>query len=459
MTSSLGRALPRWAPALSWGSAVLAALVIAQVPQNRFDQDFASLEDSDLPAFRLDKIVNRLLGHSQTPMVVLTDDVAAEREALQALRDGPQAQPGQSSTVQLVVGVADLVVEHQPAKRAVIAELNEEAHRIRPAWLKPHQQAQLEEIKPMTSAEPFGRADLPVEMRRQFQGPRASADSGFVMIYPAVSLSDATAIGALTEELRAVRLPSGEPLVVAGGSMVLVDMLDLIEREGPRIIGLTVGLVFVVLMLLTRCKADELWSLAAAATTLALTAGLMPLTGVRLNYLNIVLVPVLFGITIDGVVHLTTRVRECSDVGLALSETGQFIAGSLLTTGLGFGAFLLANHPSRIAGHCPGRTGDSGRGATQPPPTGDCFGPIPSNTRETINGAKSVAEPSPPWRTQWSKTPFTVEAMNMPPTQGSMSRASPSAWACRTWVARIWVTLSYMANCSAAGKSTSSASG
>ncbi len=345
VTSSLGRALPSWAPTLFWGSAVLAALIIAQVPQNRFDHDFASLEDSDLPAFRLDKVVNRLLGHSQTPMVVLTDSVAGEREALQALRNRPQAQPGRSSTVQLVAGVGDLVPDDPQAKQAVIAELHEEVRRIRPAWLEPHQQDQLEEIKRMTSAKPFDRADLPIEMRRQFQGPGAAADSGFVMIYPAVSLSDGKAIGALAEELRTVRLVSGEPLTVAGGAMVLADMLDLIEREGGRIIGLTVGLVFIVLMLLIRRKGDGLWSLATATSTLALTAGLMPLTGVRLNYLNIVLVPVLFGIAIDGAVHLTTRVRECGDVGLALSETGRSIAGSLLTTGLGLGAFLLANHP------------------------------------------------------------------------------------------------------------------
>jgi len=345
VTSSLGRALPRWAPALFWGGAVLAALVIGQLPQNRFDHDFASLEDSDLPAFRLDKVVNRLLGHSQTPMVVLTDDVAAERATLEALRNRPQAQPDQTSTVQLVAGVSDLVPDDQAAKQAAMIALGEEIDKIRPVWLTAEQQDQLAEIKRMTAAKPFGRADLPVEMRRRFQGPGASADSGFVMIYPAVSLSDAKTIGALADELRAVRLSSGEPLVVAGGSMVLADMLDLIEREGPRIIGLTVVLVFAVLMLLIRRKSDGLWSLAAATTTLALTAGLMPLTGVRLNYLNIVLVPVLFGIAIDGAVHLTTRVRECGSVGLALSETGRSIAGSLLTTGLGFGAFLLANHP------------------------------------------------------------------------------------------------------------------
>ncbi len=339
------RVMPRWAPALFWTAAVLTTAALWHLPENRFDYDFASLEDSDLPAFRLDKVVNELLGHSQTPVVILTEDEASERAAVEAIRARPQARAGASSTVHFVASVADLVPENQQAKQPVIEEIGDILRRIRPAWLEPSQRERLDDLQRMTKAQPFGRADLPVELRRQFQGPGASSESGFVMVYPSVSLADGAAIRALARELRAVRLDDGKGLPLAGAEMVLADMLDLIERETPVVVGLTVGLVLVVMLLLLGKVRDGLLCFASAFATMAISFGLMPLVGVRLNYLNVVLVPVLFGIAIDGAVHLSSRLRESGDVAEAVAETGRSIAGSLLTTSFGFGAFLLANHP------------------------------------------------------------------------------------------------------------------
>ncbi|MBW1811786.1 MAG: phosphatidylglycerophosphatase A, partial [Deltaproteobacteria bacterium] len=81
-----------------------------------------------------------------------------------------------------------------------------------------------------------------------------------------------------------------------------------------------------------------------AACTLALVLGLLPLSGLRLNYLNIIMIPVLFGISVDGAVHLVTRLTGGHGLVKAVNETGRAIAGAILTTGLGFGSLLLADH-------------------------------------------------------------------------------------------------------------------
>jgi predicted RND superfamily exporter protein len=53
------------------------------------------------------------------------------------------------------------------------------------------------------------------------------------------------------------------------------------------------------------------------------------------------MIPVLFGITVDGAVHLLATRGTREDMRSTLGA----IFGALLTTGLGFGALSLADHP------------------------------------------------------------------------------------------------------------------
>ena len=61
--------------------------------------------------------------------------------------------------------------------------------------------------------------------------------------------------------------------------------------------------------------------------------------------LTLVVVPVLFGLAVDGSVHMMTRVQSGIELSEAVSETARAIFGALLTTALGFGALMLSEHP------------------------------------------------------------------------------------------------------------------
>jgi predicted RND superfamily exporter protein/phosphatidylglycerophosphatase A len=340
-TSSFARALPKWAPVTGWMSVLAAVGAISFLGSTEFDYDFASLESSDLPAFRLDKKVNRILGRSQTPLVVLADDTAHERAIAAALRT-EMRERGSASSIQLVMSLDDVVPRDAQSKKEVIDEIGEILVNAKDSWFDEKQNERRKRLIEMTKKEPFGRAALPEEVRRQFLGREGK--TSFVLVYPSISLSDGQAVRGLAEELRAVHLEDGRPLVIAGEAMVLADVLDMVVSETPVVIAFTLGLVVLVLMLLL--GPSLVWPCAAAAlTTLAVTGGLMPLVGVKLNYLNIIVVPVLFGMAVDGAVHLMVRHRAEGDVVATTSETGRAVAGAILTTALGFGAFALAHHP------------------------------------------------------------------------------------------------------------------
>ena len=112
---------------------------------------------------------------------------------------------------------------------------------------------------------------------------------------------------------------------------------------------LTLGLVFVSLLLFLQNVRDAALCFLTALGTLIATLGLLPLVELDLNYVNVVMIPVLFGIAVDGAVHFVARLRSSEALDHILPETGRAIAGAILTTGLGFGALILASHPGLSA--------------------------------------------------------------------------------------------------------------
>jgi predicted RND superfamily exporter protein len=91
---------------------------------------------------------------------------------------------------------------------------------------------------------------------------------------------------------------------------------------------------------------NALLCLAPTVVSLFALVGLMPLMKQSFNYLNILVMPVLIGTTVDAGVHLLGRLTETRGrFTTVYFETGRAIAGGLLTSAVGFGALLLADHP------------------------------------------------------------------------------------------------------------------
>jgi hypothetical protein len=341
--SPLGRLLVRWRRPLTLVSALLIAGLTVGMSRVRFDYDFDSLEDQQLPSFVLDRQVNRLIGYSQTPMVVLTNTPEEEHAVVEELR-ARKERLGERSTVDFVASLETLVPQGQASKQAVLRRLQGLLEDVPEERLDARQREQLVELREQVRAQPFTREQLPVSVRRQFQGLRGQ--SGFVLVYPAVSLGDGEAIRALAREVRGITPPGGGRIAVAGEPMVLADILEMVTREVPIIlIGALVAVLLAMWVTLGNLRLALLCLTPTVVSLLALV-GLMPLLKMEFNYLNILVIPVLIGTTVDAGVHLLTRlVAPDSDFVSVYSETGRAICGGLLTSAVGFGALFLADHP------------------------------------------------------------------------------------------------------------------
>ncbi len=339
----LGNLLVRWRGPLTLLSAVGVAALALNIRQVRFDYDFSSLEDQRLPSFVLNEQVTRLIGYSQSPVVVLTDTPDQDHAVVRELR-ARKEQLGERSTVDFIASLETLVPEQQARKQQVLRRLEALVEDVPEGPLNARQREQLAQLREQVRAEPFTREDLPESVRRQFQGAKGRSD--FVLVYPRVSLSDGEAIRALAKEVRGVRLPGGERISAAGEPMVLADILEMVTREAPLILVGSLLAVWLAMWVTLGSLRLALLCLTPTVVSLLALVGLMPLLGMEFNYLNILVLPVLIGTTVDAGVHLLTRlVAPDSHFVAVYSETGRAICGGLLTSAVGFGALFLARHP------------------------------------------------------------------------------------------------------------------
>jgi predicted RND superfamily exporter protein len=342
--SELARWLPRVYRPAAFVSAVAIAVAVVGVKDTRFDYDFAALEDASLPSFVLDRETNRILGYSQTPVVLLTETAGDEHGAVEALK-ARKAALGPASTVDFVAALDDLVPDRQPEKREVIGKIDRILARVNPDSLDPATRSRYDELERMVRTEPFGRADLPESIQRQFVGLN-KGEAGFVLAFPGVSLSDGQKVRELAKEVRTVKLPSGRTLSASGEAMVLADILEMVTREAPLVLGAAVLSVLLAMWLTLGSLSSALLCLAPTVLSILALVGLMPSLGIQFNYLNMLVIPVLIGTTVDAGVHLLSRLSDREgDFATVYAETGRAIVGGLLTSAVGFGALLLADHP------------------------------------------------------------------------------------------------------------------
>jgi predicted RND superfamily exporter protein len=340
----LVRHLVRLAPAVTFVLGVGVVAAVERAPDVTFDADFSNLDAADLPSFHRDREVNALLGRSQTPLVLLAPTVAEGREAAVVLREQQRAL-GDRATIGAVATASDLVPERQAEKQALLAQIRAVVRRMHPRDLDPDTRAQLERLERMASARPFAAADLPASVRQLFATKPGAEEVHVVLLFPAVSMADPAAIARLAEQVREVRLASGKVLQTAGEPIVLADVLATVRGDAPRIFAATLVLVVASLILSLGRVRTALIALAPALVTIPATFGLLPLLGVELNYLNIVILPILLGIGVDDGAHLVARLEAGEPLADVWRHTGWDVTGAILTDVFGFGALAFAAHP------------------------------------------------------------------------------------------------------------------
>ncbi len=162
--------------------------------------------------------------------------------------------------------------------------------------------------------------------------------SGFLMhVYPKKNLFE-------REDLEIFRDVASRvhPNVTGFPQMFLLMNLETI-REGKLAFFAAVGVIFLVLLLDFKRPLIAVLAFLPLVSGIALTLGVLWLLDEKLNYLNVIALPVIIGIGVDDGVHFFHRYLQEGEGGLrrAVTSVGRAMLMTSLTTMIGFGSLML----------------------------------------------------------------------------------------------------------------------
>lgn len=185
---------------------------------------------------------------------------------------------------------------------------------------------------------PITLADVPAQLRSRF----VSADGALFLlqIYPRHNIWDGAPLREFIKQLRQIDTD------VTGSPVIGYESIHAIKHgyaTGAMYAALAIPLVT---FLALRRISDTLRALVPVACGVLWTAGLMWLFQLQFNLANLVAVPLIIGVGVDGGINLIRRAREDARPGWRMigESTGQAIALYSLDSLAGFGSLLIARH-------------------------------------------------------------------------------------------------------------------
>jgi predicted RND superfamily exporter protein len=288
--------------------------------------------------------VAQVFGFWLNPVGGLVDD-PVNRESLkraiaETLVDGPEHL---AERVQTIANVVPPLEEQAPRlmrlrklKRTIEKlpkdQLPEKARPYLERWSRE------ENLKPMTLDE------VPASVRAPFTEVDGRTDR-VVLLFPRLSINydDARNVMLFDQRLREVKTPPGA--VVGGGFLFMAEIIELVEREAPRIVIVVAFLVALVLLPLFRRRP---WRLLVVVPTVAAVAVLsqanMIALGVRINMLSFAATPITIGVGADYVVNLFGAMDAFNaDARRACAKMGGAIFLCSATTIIGYASLVVAD--------------------------------------------------------------------------------------------------------------------
>ncbi|MDQ3264081.1 MAG: MMPL family transporter [Myxococcota bacterium] len=310
----------------------------------RFNYNTRALMPEDQFSVILNDEINERFNIAADPIAVYArnlDEAKVVYEHLVAHKD-------QYPTVNQVVGVYTFVppAETAAANAKILAEWQEELKEIDPAALPPEMQEKAQLFMKILQARPFDVTGVPDIYAQQFRNlpeTRPENHGYLTLLYPSGDLWNGKNVIEFAEQTKVIKTDQGE-FRSAGLPILYAKLAQIVLADANKFMALTVVWLLLVLLLDFRNLKLALASLLPLSLGIGVMLGFFALINERLNFMNIVVLPIVLGYGVSHGVYLLHRYLEGVSPMVALRSVGAAVASSTLTTVCGFGALLAASH-------------------------------------------------------------------------------------------------------------------
>jgi predicted RND superfamily exporter protein len=309
----------------------------------RFNYNTRALMAEDQYSVVMQDEVNRRFNISADPMAIYTKDLKEAREVWDELT----GHPDKYSTIDQVVSIYTFVPpEDRAAANVKILEAwREDLKDMDVKSLPPDLQEKAEFFNKVLHVRPFGVEGVPDIYLQQFKNlPTAKNEGWLTFIYPGVDLWDGKKMLEFADQTHDIVTANGHVYHGAGPSILYAKLARIVLADGRVTIFLT--MLWVLLMHFADFRNTKL----ALASVIPLGVGLVVMLGMlsvlnqRLNFMNIIILPILLGFGVSHGLYLLHRFLEGTSPFVAFRSVGAAVSSSTLTAIAGFGSLFVASH-------------------------------------------------------------------------------------------------------------------
>ncbi|MGA8260106.1 MAG: MMPL family transporter [Arenicellales bacterium] len=341
-------------PVLIVGLVLTVASTIAAF-EISFEQDFGKL-DTEIPRMKvLRDEVREVFPLRSDKAVLYVDNLEDVRAVVAKLEEIRRSRSPKNATIEKVKSIYDVVPDTEEQRRRlkiidkIHARMVEAIHLLEDFGAKDSsrdtkRKEELQRLLKYAGIQELKPTQLPPAIQRIYTGVKGS--KGYlVYIYNARSTAQLHNAEAFVNDIRTIKA-NGKTYHPATEAMVFVDMLNLMRSDAKHAVAVVLVSVFIVLLLAYRSIRSSLIVMIPVVIGLSWMLGIMAAFGIKLNVINMVVLPTVLGIGIDNGIHLFQRYGEegYSNIRSVVSTTGGAAFLTTATTLLGFAGTLAAQN-------------------------------------------------------------------------------------------------------------------
>ncbi len=326
-------------------SLILALLLTAFAPFVKFDYDTRTLSVENQPSRVLLQEINDRFGVSYDPLAIFTPDLDATRAVYQTFVRHPERTPMVDSVLSVFTFVPPM--EQQKRNAEILQKAKARLSKIDPSILPPEIAGRWDEAMRMLDAKPYTVKDLPKYILEQFQSLSSAKPENrgwLTFVYPAVDLWSGKRVMALADQVEEIHTDDGRVFTSAGLPILYAYLARVVLKDAKVAVAITTVALLLILLLDLRSLRSTLIALLPLVLGMGMMLGAMRILHMTLNFMNIVVFPIVLGYGVSHGVYLMHRFNEGATAWQALRSVGTAVAASTLTTLAGWAALLFAAH-------------------------------------------------------------------------------------------------------------------
>ena len=324
----------------------------------RFNYNSRALIPEGQPSVKLQDEISGRFNISSDPIAVYTKTLEEAKAVYDELQDPKNKE--KYSAIDQVVSIYTFVPPAETAKanEKILQEWKEELKDIDVTALPPDMQDKAALFMKMLDAKPFdvhGVPDIYASQFRHLAETKPENHGYLTFIYPNVDLWDGKKMLTFVDQTTNIPTPelkdaSGKVIAeaqvrrAAGAAPLFARLARIVLADGQLTVLLVTLWILVMHFLDFRNVKLALASVIPLTVGLAMMLGLMTLADLHLNFMNIIILPILLGFGVSHGLYLLHRFLEGTSPVVALRSVGAAVASSTLTTAAGFAALLIASH-------------------------------------------------------------------------------------------------------------------